>query len=114
MEDLSAVRPPDTAAGVLAFCWLGLAKRLGEESVFVNGVRLLRLREPPNVDAAGCCAGALNIDDTVLVCELADPTPLRRSPDIDSVSSEGSIGLSVAGVFLSPPDRDVPASSARD
>ena len=33
---------------------LGLAMRVGEESAFVNGVRLLTFRDAPAVETFGC------------------------------------------------------------
>lgn len=73
--------------------------------MFVRGVRLLILLElPPNVVVALFGPAALKTDETVLACELADPTPLRRSPCIDSVSSARGARVSAKAV----PDRASP------
>jgi hypothetical protein len=61
--------------------------RIGDESIFVNGVRLLTFREEPKVDMVDWGAGALKTEDAVLAWELAEPIPLRRSPCRDSLSS---------------------------
>jgi len=103
----------ELVAGAPALYWLGLVTRLGEESAFVNGVRLLTFRDVPDVDIFGCWPGALKTDDTALVCELADPTPLRRSPCRDSLSSAWGADASGAGGMLSPPPREEPPSSTR-
>ena len=88
--------------------------RLGEESAFVNGVRLLTFREVPDVDIFGGWPGALKTDDTALVCELAEPTPFKRSPCKDSLSSAWGADASGAGGMLSPPPREEPPSSTRE
>ena len=77
----------------------GLEMRKGEDSMFVSGVKLM-LGAPLEVDMLWCCGGALKTDDTVLVCEEADPTPLRISPGTNSLSSavEGGI-FSALGVL---------------
>lgn len=75
--------------------------RIGDESVFVSGVKLLAFRGPPNVDILACCVGALKTDETLLlVCELAEPTPFKRSPCIDSLSSAGGGAESVMRMLL--------------
>jgi hypothetical protein len=76
--------------------------RLGDESVFVSGVRLLTFRGPLKVDILACCVGALKTEDTLLlVCELAEPTPFKRSPCIDSLSSAAGGGADSADMLLS-------------
>jgi hypothetical protein len=65
--------------------------------VFVRGVRLLMLLElPPNVVVVVFGPAALKTEETVLACELADPTPLSKSPCIDSVSSPRGARVSVS------------------
>ena len=86
--------------GSLDFCWFGLDMRFGDESVFVNGVRLLTFRELPNADMVDRPAGALKTEDAVLACELAEPTPFRRSPCIDSLSSAWGAAVSVVDGML--------------
>ena len=69
--------------------------------MFVSGVRLLTFRGPLKVDILACCVGALKTEDTLLlVCELAEPTPFKRSPCIDSLSSAGGGAESVMGMLL--------------
>ena len=96
------------------FGWLGLDMRFGDESVFVNGVRLLTFRELPKVAMVDWAAGALKTEDTVLACELAEPTPFRRSPCRDSLFSAWGAAVSVDGMLLSPADGVEPALPARD
>lgn len=95
----------------------GLAAGIGEDSRFVKGVRLLTFRGPPKVDILDRGAGALKPDDTVLECELAEPTPLSRSPWRESLSSASGGHPLTGGGLISPPERDedeaAAASSAR-
>lgn len=100
--------------GSLVFCWFGLDMRFGDESVFVSGVRVLTFREVPNVDILECAAGALKTEDAVLACELAEPTPFRRSPCRDSVSSAWGAAVSVGAILVSPAAGAGPALLARD
>lgn len=98
---------------LICLSWFGLPAGLGEESMVVNGVRLLTLGAEPNVDMLAGGAGALNADDIVLAYELADPTPFRISPGGDALSSADGTAESVAWILLSPAGRIEPASSAR-
>jgi hypothetical protein len=100
--------------GSLVFGWFGLDMRFGDESVFVNGVRLLTFRELPKADMVDWAAGALKTEDAVLACELAEPTPFRRSPCRDSLSSVWGAAVSVDGMLLSPADEVELALPARD
>ena len=94
--------------------WFGLAAGFGEESIVVNGVKLLTFRDAVNVDMVAGWVGALNTDDIVLAYELADPTPFKISPGgDDAISSAGGAAESVTGILLSSAGRVEPASSAR-
>ena len=87
---------------------------MGEESIVVNGVRLLTFGAEPNVDMLAGWAGALDAEDTVLAYELAEPTPFRMSPGGDALSSVDGAAESVTVILPSPAGRIEPASSARD
>ena len=91
----------------------GLVPGFGEESMFVKGVRLLTFCAVPELGILDCCAGALKTDDTVLECELADPTPFNVSPGNDSLSSARAGGASALQALPSA-GRVNPASSFRD
>lgn len=73
--------------------------------MFVSGVRLLIFRDPANVDVLDCGADMLKTVDTLLACELADPTALSISPCMDSVSSACVAAVSEERILLSPSDR---------
>ena len=87
---------------------------MGEESIVVNGVRLLTFGAEPNVDMLVGWTGALDADDIVLAYELADPTPFRMSPGGDTLPSVNGAAESATGILPSPAGRIEPASSARD
>jgi hypothetical protein len=60
----------------------------GEESVLVNGVRAWSAAVWPGYDDIAEC-GFEKTDDAVLARELAEPTPVNKSPDRQSSSSGG-------------------------
>ena len=91
----------------------GLAPGFGEESMFVKGVRLLTLCAVPEVGILELCAGTLKTDDTVLECELAEPTPFRVSPGNDSLSS-AMVEVASAVDVMPSAARAEPASSVRE
>lgn len=88
----------------LVLGWCGLDMRFGDESVFVNGVRLLIFRELLKAVMLDWAAEALKTEDAVLACELAEPTPFRRSPCRDSLSSARRAVVSVEVGLLSTAD----------
>jgi len=81
--------------------------------MFVKGVRLLIFCAVPEFGMLDCCAVALKTDDTVLECELADPTPFKVSPGNDSLSSARAGAASALQALLSA-GRAEPLSSARE
>jgi hypothetical protein len=83
----------------------------GDVSVFVRGVRVLRA-VPSDATCTERVCGPLKTDDAVLACELAEPTPLRRSPCIVSFSSPGC--ADIYGTTLSWTEPGGFDSSSRD
>lgn len=65
---------------------------MGDESSFVNGVRLIKFEAAA---APVFCAVVLKTEDAVLVCELVDRTQFSKSPCCSSPSSAG------ASIFVS-------------
>ena len=79
---LSRFRPRDAG-----FDKGGLIIRSGGEDSVVRGVKACAPDKVPGLEPVGGLLAPLKIEETVLVCELAEPTPFNKSPTADSTSS---------------------------